>query len=141
MEGAAPSRRGGRLRETEDEEVEESVEEGESEETQVAAPLEGAPEDSEAANLAHFNQPVFSQDEPIFLKMMEQMTQLMGKLSQAVDPRDNSKAPVFKTPSMNAPDSFDGTQAHKLRGFMQSCQLIFHNDTANFFSDWKKVPY
>ncbi|MBW0486958.1 hypothetical protein O181_026673 [Austropuccinia psidii MF-1] len=42
---------------------------------------------------------------------------------------------------MKAPDSFDGTQAHKLRGFFQSCQLIFHNDPENFFSDRKKVLY
>ncbi|MBW0593948.1 hypothetical protein O181_133663 [Austropuccinia psidii MF-1] len=73
--------------------------------------------------------------------MMEQMTQLMGQLTQAVTPRDNSKAPAFKTPSMKASDSFYGTQAHKLRGFIQSCQLIFHNDPENFFSDKKKVLY
>ncbi|MBW0579125.1 hypothetical protein O181_118840, partial [Austropuccinia psidii MF-1] len=42
---------------------------------------------------------------------------------------------------MKAPDSFDGTQAHKLRGFIQSCQLIFHNDPASFCSDRKKVLY
>ncbi|MBW0548531.1 hypothetical protein O181_088246 [Austropuccinia psidii MF-1] len=48
------------------------------------------------------------------LKMMEQMTQLMGQLTQAVSPRDSSKVPAFKTPSMKAPDYFDGTQAHKL---------------------------
>ncbi|MBW0521891.1 hypothetical protein O181_061606 [Austropuccinia psidii MF-1] len=42
---------------------------------------------------------------------------------------------------MKAPDSFDGTQAHKLRGVIQSCQLIFHNDPANSFSDRKKVLY
>ncbi|MBW0588581.1 hypothetical protein O181_128296 [Austropuccinia psidii MF-1] len=42
---------------------------------------------------------------------------------------------------MKAPDSFDGTQAHKLRGFIQSCQLIFHNDPANCFSVRKKVLY
>ncbi|MBW0588331.1 hypothetical protein O181_128046, partial [Austropuccinia psidii MF-1] len=39
---------------------------------------------------------------------------------------------------MKAPVSFDGTQAHKLGGFIQSCQLIFHNDPANFFSERKK---
>ncbi|MBW0593745.1 hypothetical protein O181_133460 [Austropuccinia psidii MF-1] len=71
--------------------------------------------------------------------MMEQMTQFMGQLTQAVTARDNYKAPSFKTPSMKAPDSFDGTEAHKLRGFIQSCQLIFYNDPANFFSDRKKV--
>ncbi|MBW0516385.1 hypothetical protein O181_056100 [Austropuccinia psidii MF-1] len=76
--------------------------------------------------------------EPNFLKMIEQMNQFMGQLTQAVSPRDNSKSPALKTQSMKAPDSFDGTQAHKLRGFIQSCQLIFHNDPANYFSDRKK---
>ncbi|MBW0570725.1 hypothetical protein O181_110440 [Austropuccinia psidii MF-1] len=42
---------------------------------------------------------------------------------------------------MKAPDSFNGTKAHKLRGFIQSCQLIFHNDPENLFSDRKKVLY
>ncbi|MBW0489228.1 hypothetical protein O181_028943 [Austropuccinia psidii MF-1] len=42
---------------------------------------------------------------------------------------------------MKAYYSFDGTQAHKFRGFIQSCQFIFHNDPANFFSDKKKVLY
>ncbi|MBW0582434.1 hypothetical protein O181_122149 [Austropuccinia psidii MF-1] len=65
----------------------------------------------------------------------------MGQLTQAVAPRDTSKVPAFKTPSMKAPYSFDGTKAHKLRGLIQSCQLIFHNDPANFFSDRKKVLY
>ncbi|MBW0492754.1 hypothetical protein O181_032469 [Austropuccinia psidii MF-1] len=131
MEGAAPSRRGGlksrrsrsfsgllggypgmsegaraRLGESEDEEGEEF------EETKVETALAGVPEASEAANLARSNQPLVSQAEPNFLKMMEQMIQLMGKLTQAVAPRDNSKAPAFKTPSMKSPDSFDGTQAH-----------------------------
>ncbi|MBW0503718.1 hypothetical protein O181_043433 [Austropuccinia psidii MF-1] len=65
----------------------------------------------------------------------------MGKLTQAVTPRDTSKAPAFKTPSMKAPDSFDGTKAYKLRGFIQSYQLVFHNDPENLFSDMKKVLY
>ncbi|MBW0590197.1 hypothetical protein O181_129912 [Austropuccinia psidii MF-1] len=65
----------------------------------------------------------------------------MGRLTQEVTPRDNVKSPDFKTPSTKAPDSFDGTQAHKLRGFIQPCQLIFHNDPSNFFSDRKEVIY
>ncbi|MBW0477465.1 hypothetical protein O181_017180 [Austropuccinia psidii MF-1] len=65
----------------------------------------------------------------------------MGQLSQAASPRDNSKVPAFKTPSMKAPYPFDGTQAHKLRGFIQSCQLIFHNDPANFVSYRRKFLY
>ncbi|MBW0528505.1 hypothetical protein O181_068220 [Austropuccinia psidii MF-1] len=72
---------------------------------------------------------------------MEKMSKIMGQLSQAEAPRENSKAPAFKTPSIKAPDPFDGTQSHKLRGFIQSCQFIFHNDPANFFSDRKKVLY
>ncbi|MBW0550396.1 hypothetical protein O181_090111 [Austropuccinia psidii MF-1] len=81
MEGAAPSRRGG------DEEWDESVEKEEFEEAEVEAALAGASEAalagaseaavagaseaSEAPNLAHENQPLVSQDEPNFLKMME----------------------------------------------------------------------
>ncbi|MBW0561767.1 hypothetical protein O181_101482 [Austropuccinia psidii MF-1] len=124
-----------RLGEAEDEEGEES------EETEAATALAGVPEASEAANLSHSNQLLVSQAEPNFLKMMEQMTQFMGKLTQAVAPRDNSKAPEFKTPSMKASYFFDGTQAHILRGLIQSCQLLFHNDPENFFSERKKVLY
>ncbi|MBW0537698.1 hypothetical protein O181_077413 [Austropuccinia psidii MF-1] len=71
---------------------------GGSEETEVKASLAGALEASEAANLAHSNQPFISQVEPNFLKTIEQMTQFMGKLTQAVHPGENSKAPAFKTP-------------------------------------------
>ncbi|MBW0467017.1 hypothetical protein O181_006732 [Austropuccinia psidii MF-1] len=73
--------------------------------------------------------------------MMEQMTQFMGQLTQAVSPRDDSRAPELKTPSIKAPDSFDGTKANKLRGFIQSCQLIFHNEPESLLSDRKKVLY
>ncbi|MBW0499069.1 hypothetical protein O181_038784, partial [Austropuccinia psidii MF-1] len=137
-EGAAPSRRGVvKLGEVEDEDREESVEEEESEEIEVAA----ATEASEAETLAHYNQPLVSQDETNFLKMIEQMTQFMKQLTQEVAPRDNCKVPALKTPSMKEPDSFDGTKAHKLRGFIQYSQLISHNDSENFFSDRKKYLY
>ncbi|MBW0583237.1 hypothetical protein O181_122952, partial [Austropuccinia psidii MF-1] len=134
MEGAAPTRRGGmksrrsrsfsglvggypgisegagaRLGEAEDEECKESAEEEEFDETEVATALEGVPEASEVANPAHLDQPLVSQGEQNFLKMMEKMTQFMDKLTIAVTPKDNSKGPAFTTPSMKAPDSFDGT--------------------------------
>ncbi|MBW0522360.1 hypothetical protein O181_062075 [Austropuccinia psidii MF-1] len=166
MEGAAPSRRGGmksrrsisssgllggypgmpegaraRLGEVEDEEGEESMEEEDSGETEVGDDLEIFPEVPQGSNLAPTNQPLVSQSDPSLLKIMEKMATIMGQLSQAEAPRDNSKAPAFKTPSKKAPDSFDGTQAHKLRGFSQSCQFIFHNDPQNFFSDRKKLLY
>ncbi|MBW0460354.1 hypothetical protein O181_000069 [Austropuccinia psidii MF-1] len=51
------------LGQSEDEEEEESVEEQESEENEVVAALAGAPEASEALNLALSNQPLFSQDD------------------------------------------------------------------------------
>ncbi|MBW0575694.1 hypothetical protein O181_115409 [Austropuccinia psidii MF-1] len=130
-----------RLGEVEDEEGERSVDEDDSGETEVADALAIAPEVPQGSNQALSSQPLVSQAEPRLLKMMEQMTQFMGQLTQAVTPRDNYKATAFKTPSMKAPASLDGTQAHKLRGFIQSCQLIFHNDPANFFSDRKKVFY
>ncbi|MBW0573264.1 hypothetical protein O181_112979 [Austropuccinia psidii MF-1] len=126
MEAAAPSRRGGvnsrrsrsfsgllgdypsisqgprsRLGEDEDEGEEES------EETEV----EAAPEASEAENLSHYNQPLVSQAEPNFIKMMDPMTQFMGNLTQEASSRDDSKAPACKTLSMKAPDACDGTQA------------------------------
>ncbi|MBW0574371.1 hypothetical protein O181_114086 [Austropuccinia psidii MF-1] len=119
----------------------ESVEEEDSGETEVVDPLANAQEVPQGSNLALSNQPLVSKTEPSLLKIMEQMIQFMGKLTQEVTPRDNSKAPAFKTPSMKEPNSFDGTKAHKLIGFIQSCKLIFHNDPENFFSDRKKVLY
>ncbi|MBW0564674.1 hypothetical protein O181_104389 [Austropuccinia psidii MF-1] len=138
MEGAEPTRRGGnrsRSGEAEDEEGEES------EETEVAAALAGAPEASEAPNIDPSNQPLVSQAEASSLKMMEKMIQCMGKPTQGVSPRDTSRAPAFKTTSMKAPDSFDGTKAHKLRVFVECFQLIFHDDPENLFSERKKVVY
>ncbi|MBW0535117.1 hypothetical protein O181_074832 [Austropuccinia psidii MF-1] len=65
----------------------------------------------------------------------------MGQLSQAASSTDTSRAPAFKDPSMKEPDSFDCTEAYKLRGFIQYFHLIFHYDPENFFSDRKKVFY
>ncbi|MBW0466514.1 hypothetical protein O181_006229 [Austropuccinia psidii MF-1] len=147
MEGKAPLRRGGmksriaRLGEAGDEEGEESVEEEDFWETEMEDDMENAPEVPKSSNLALYSQPLVSQNEPSLLKMMEQMTEFMGKLTQAVTPRHNSTAPAFKTPSMKAPDSFDVAQAHKLRGFIQCCQFVLHNYPANFFSDREKVLY
>ncbi|MBW0575237.1 hypothetical protein O181_114952 [Austropuccinia psidii MF-1] len=60
---------------------------------------------------------------------------------QAASSSDSSRTPAFKTPSMKEPKCFDGTQPFKVRSFIQSCQLIFHNDLANFSQDRKKVFY
>ncbi|MBW0500914.1 hypothetical protein O181_040629 [Austropuccinia psidii MF-1] len=42
---------------------------------------------------------------------------------------------------MEAPEFFDWTQPFKVRSLIQSCQLIFHNDPANFSQDREKVLY
>ncbi|MBW0480419.1 hypothetical protein O181_020134 [Austropuccinia psidii MF-1] len=42
---------------------------------------------------------------------------------------------------MKAPECLDGTKPFKFRSFIQSCQLIFHNDWENFSEDRKKVLY
>ncbi|MBW0517999.1 hypothetical protein O181_057714 [Austropuccinia psidii MF-1] len=72
-------------------------EEEECEENEVAAALEGAPQASKAPNIALSNQSPFFQAEPNFLQMMDQMTQFMGQLTQAVSTSKNSRAPAFKT--------------------------------------------
>ncbi|MBW0534588.1 hypothetical protein O181_074303 [Austropuccinia psidii MF-1] len=119
----------------------EYLEEEDSGETEVADALSNAPEVPQGSNIAPTNQPLVPQSDTSLLKIMEKMATIMGQISQEAAPRDNSKAPAFKNPSIKESDTFDGTQAHKLRGFIQSCQLIFHNDPANFFSDRKKVLY
>ncbi|MBW0579085.1 hypothetical protein O181_118800 [Austropuccinia psidii MF-1] len=131
MEGAGPSRRGGirsrrsryfsgllggypgisegaraRLGEVEDEEGQETVEEEDSGETEVADALANAPEVPQASNLAFSSQPLVSQTDKSLLIMMEQMTEFMGQLTQEVAPRDNFKAPALTTQSMKVPDSF-----------------------------------
>ncbi|MBW0467790.1 hypothetical protein O181_007505 [Austropuccinia psidii MF-1] len=112
MEGEEPSRRGGmksrssrsfssflsgypgisqvsrsRLGQAADEEGEES------EETIVTVAFASAPEASETPNISLSNKPLVSQAEPNVWKVVKQMTQFMGKLTQAVTPRDNPRAP------------------------------------------------
>ncbi|MBW0577760.1 hypothetical protein O181_117475 [Austropuccinia psidii MF-1] len=52
-----------------------------------------------------------------------------------------SRPPDLKTPSLKAPDFFYETQPFKLRSFIQSFQLICHNDRANLPEDRKKFLY
>ncbi|MBW0535259.1 hypothetical protein O181_074974 [Austropuccinia psidii MF-1] len=64
----------------------------------------------------------------------------MANLQEA-SASESSRTPAFKTESMKAPECFDGTQPFKVRSFIQSCQLIFHNDPETFSQDRKKVLY
>ncbi|MBW0480343.1 hypothetical protein O181_020058 [Austropuccinia psidii MF-1] len=90
--------------------------------------------------LAQSDQSVSHQSEPSLLAIMHQMTQIMANL-QAASSSESSKPPALKTPSVKAPECFDGTQPFKVRSFIQPCQFIFHNDIANFSQDRKKVLY
>ncbi|MBW0468151.1 hypothetical protein O181_007866 [Austropuccinia psidii MF-1] len=123
--------------EDDDEEEENSVEEEESDGTEAAPSPVGAPQGTGRPTVA---QPVSHQSEPSLLAIMQQMTQIMANLQEASS-SEASRPPAFKTPSMKAPECFDGTQPFKVRSFIQSCQLIFHNDPANFSQDRKKVHY
>ncbi|MBW0478546.1 hypothetical protein O181_018261 [Austropuccinia psidii MF-1] len=71
---------------------------------------------------------------------MQQMTQIMANL-QAASSSESSTPPAFKTPSMMVPECFDGTHPFKVRIFIQSLQLIFHNDAANSSQHRNKVLY
>ncbi|MBW0582222.1 hypothetical protein O181_121937 [Austropuccinia psidii MF-1] len=120
-----------------EEEEKKSVGEEESDGTEgVPAPV-GASQVTERPTLAQSNQPVSHQSEPSLLAIMQKMTQSMANL-QAASSSEASILPAFRTPSMKAPECFDGTQPFKVRSFIQSCQLIFHNYPANFSQDRKK---
>ncbi|MBW0571344.1 hypothetical protein O181_111059 [Austropuccinia psidii MF-1] len=123
-----------------EEEEENSVEEEESDGTEAAPAPVGASEGTRGPTLAQSDQPVSHQTEPSLLAIMQQMTQIMANL-QAAASSEVSRPPAFKTPSMKALECFDETQPFKVRSFIQSCQLIFHNDPANFSQDRKKVLY
>ncbi|MBW0497638.1 hypothetical protein O181_037353 [Austropuccinia psidii MF-1] len=113
-----------------EEEEENSVEEEESDGTEGApAPVE-ASQGTGGPTLAQYNQPVSHQPEPSLLAIIQKMTQIMANL-QAASSSEASRPPAFKTPSMKAPECFDGTQPFKVRSFIQSCQLIFHIYLAN----------
>ncbi|MBW0510792.1 hypothetical protein O181_050507 [Austropuccinia psidii MF-1] len=114
------------LGEAEDEEVEES------EEMEGEAALAGAPEARVATSIALSNQPLVSQAEPNFPRRMEQMTQFMGQLTEAVTPRDNSKAPAFKNPSMKEHDPYD-----ELENGLSPTSSLSNEAPSYLLNNWK----
>ncbi|MBW0548557.1 hypothetical protein O181_088272 [Austropuccinia psidii MF-1] len=123
-----------------EEEEENFVEVEESDGTKAAPSPVGESEGTRGPTLAQSDQPVSHQTEPSLLAIINQMTQIMANL-QAAASSEVSRPPAFKTPSMKALECFDGTQTFKVGSFIQSCQLIFHNDLENFSQDRKKVLY
>ncbi|MBW0487584.1 hypothetical protein O181_027299 [Austropuccinia psidii MF-1] len=123
-----------------EEEEENSVEEKESDGIEgVPAPV-GASQGTGGTTLAQSNQPISHNSEPSLLTIRQLITQTMANL-QAASSSEASIPPAFKTPYIKAPECFDGTQPFKVRSVIQSCQLIFHNDPANFSQGRKKVLY
>ncbi|MBW0521173.1 hypothetical protein O181_060888 [Austropuccinia psidii MF-1] len=159
MEGAGPSRKEGRgprrsksfsgvvggFPETSRTIFKGPGEDGEEEEENsdgtegVPAPV-GASQGTGGPTLAQSDQPVSHQSEPSLLAIMQHMTQIMTNF-QAASVSESSGPPAFKTPSIKAPECFDGTQPFKVRSFIHSCQVIFYNDAANFSQDRKKALY
>ncbi|MBW0539946.1 hypothetical protein O181_079661 [Austropuccinia psidii MF-1] len=105
----------------------------------VPAPV-GASQRIGGPTLPQYYQPVSNKSETSFLAIMQQMTQIIAN-SKAASSSESSRPPAFKDPSMKAPEFFDRTQPFKVRSFIQSCQLIFHNDQENLSQDRKKFLY
>ncbi|MBW0552972.1 hypothetical protein O181_092687 [Austropuccinia psidii MF-1] len=110
-----------------EEEEENSVEEEESDGTESSPAPVGAPQGTGGPTLSQSDQPVSHKSEPSLLAIIQKMTQIMANL-QTASFSESSRPPAFKTPSMKAPECFYGTQPFKFPSFIQSCQLIFHND-------------
>ncbi|MBW0467042.1 hypothetical protein O181_006757 [Austropuccinia psidii MF-1] len=95
----------------------------------------GASKGTRGSTLAKPNKP-----EASFLAIIQQMTQFMANIQEASS-CEASRPPAFPKPSMEAKCLFYGTQPFKVRGSIQSFQLIFHNYRANFTEDKKKFLY
>ncbi|MBW0551815.1 hypothetical protein O181_091530 [Austropuccinia psidii MF-1] len=123
-----------------EEEEENSVEEEESDCTEgVPAPV-GESQGTGGTAQAQSNQPVSHQSKPSLLAIMQQMSQIMANIKGASS-SEASRPPAFKTPSMKAPECFDGTQPFRVRSFIQSCQFLFHNYLENLSQDRNKFLY
>ncbi|MBW0555445.1 hypothetical protein O181_095160 [Austropuccinia psidii MF-1] len=117
-----------------------SVEEEASEGTEATPTPVGESQGTGRPTLAQSDQPTSHQSEPSLLGIIQQMTQIMANLQEASS-SESSRPPAFKTPSMKAPACYNGSKPFKVTSFIQSCQLILHNDPANFSQYRKKVLY
>ena len=79
-----------------------------------------------------------SAKQPTMTQIPAVMIQLFAAQAR---PASVPEGPAFRTPLMRAPDNFDRTNPSKLRGYIQSCNLIFHNDQRSFPNDGQKVIY
>ncbi|MBW0486686.1 hypothetical protein O181_026401 [Austropuccinia psidii MF-1] len=102
-------------------------EEEESDDTEVVPATVRECRGTEGPTTAQSNQTVSHKAEPSLLAIIQQMTQIMANIQEASS-SEASRQLAFKPPSIKAPDFFFGTKPFKVRSFIQSCQLILHND-------------
>ncbi|MBW0473633.1 hypothetical protein O181_013348 [Austropuccinia psidii MF-1] len=95
--------------EYDEEEGEISVEEEESNGTEVVPAPVGESQGTGGPTPSQSNQPVSHQYEPSSLAIMQKMTHIMANL-QADSSSEVSRPPALKTPSMKAPEFPNGTQ-------------------------------
>ncbi|MBW0478173.1 hypothetical protein O181_017888 [Austropuccinia psidii MF-1] len=95
------------------------VEEEESDGTEGVPAAVGASQGTGGPTLAQSNQAVSHQSESFLFAIMKQMTHIISNLQEASSSKA-SRPPAFKSPSMEEPEFFDGTQPFKVRSFIQS---------------------
>ena len=99
-----------------------------------ATPFESAPPIAGPSNLGATP----TSAKPSMTQILAVMPQLLAAQAR---PASAPEGPTFRTPSMRAPDNFDGTNPSKLRAYIQSSNLIFHNNQRSFPNDRQKVIY
>ncbi|MBW0545439.1 hypothetical protein O181_085154 [Austropuccinia psidii MF-1] len=117
------------------EEEENSVEEEDSGGTEgVPAPL------GESQGTGWPTLCISNQSEPPLLEIIQQMTQIMANL-QAASFSEAARPPDFKTPSMKAPEFFDGTQPFKVRNpnYLLNPWNLFESQLFTLFEDPNEV--
>ncbi|MBW0465243.1 hypothetical protein O181_004958 [Austropuccinia psidii MF-1] len=80
--------------------------------------------------LAQSNQPVSHPSESSLLAILQYMAQIIANI-QPASPFEASRPPDF----------FNQTQPFKVRTFIQSCQIIFHNYQKDFSDNRKEILY
>ncbi|MBW0497191.1 hypothetical protein O181_036906 [Austropuccinia psidii MF-1] len=83
-------------------------EEEDSNSTEGAPAPVGVPQGTGGPTRAQSDKPVSHQSEPSLMVIMQQMTQIMTNLQESSS-SESLRPQAFKTPSMKAPEFFDGT--------------------------------
>ncbi|MBW0477765.1 hypothetical protein O181_017480 [Austropuccinia psidii MF-1] len=91
----------------------------------------GASQSTQGSTLAQSDHPVSHQSEQSLLDIMQQMTQIMANLQEASS-SDSTRPPAFKTPSMKAPECFDGTQPSKAAKLIEPYLSNLTNQDPNY---------